>query len=43
MHEGSDYLTEQVRLYTMTGEKQYMDNYFKEKETGKKEKLPWSP
>lgn len=35
-HEGSDYLTEQVRLYTMTGEKQYMDNYFKEKETGKK-------
>ena len=36
MHEGSDYLTDQVRLYTMTGEKQYMDNYFKEKETGKK-------
>ena len=36
MQEGSDYLTEQVRLYTMTGEKQYMDNYFKEKETGKK-------
>ncbi len=36
MQEGSDYLTEQVQLYTMTGEKQYMDNYFKEKETGKK-------
>lgn len=36
MQEGSDYLTEQVRLYTMTGEKQYMDNYFKEKESDKK-------
>lgn len=36
MQEGSDYLTEQVRLYTMTGEKQYMDNYFNEKESDKK-------
>lgn len=36
MQDGSDYLTEQVRLYTMTGEKQYMDNYFKEKESDKK-------
>lgn len=36
MQEGSDYLTEQVRLYTMTGEKQYMDNYFNEKEADKK-------
>lgn len=36
MTEGSDYMTEQVRLYTMTGEKQYMDNYFKEKDKDKK-------
>ncbi len=27
---GSDYLTEQVRLYAITAEKQYMDNYFTE-------------
>lgn len=36
MQEGSDYMTEQVRLYTMTGEKQYMDNYFLEKHNSKK-------
>lgn len=36
MQEGSDYMTEQVRLYTMTGEKQYMDNYFSEKRNSKK-------
>ena len=36
LQTGADYLTEQVRLYTMTGEKQYMDNYFKEKESDKK-------
>ena len=36
LQEGSDYMTEQVRLYTMTGEKQYMDNYFSEKRNSKK-------
>ena len=30
LQEGSDYLTEQVRLYAMTGERQYMNLYFKE-------------
>ena len=30
LQAGSDYLTEQVRLYAMTGERQYMDNYFEE-------------
>lgn len=29
LQDGSDYLTEQVRLYAMTGEQQYMDLYFK--------------
>ena len=28
--DGSDYLTEEVRLYVMTGERKYMDNYFTE-------------
>ena len=28
--EGSNYLTEQVRLYTMTGQQQYLDSYFEE-------------
>ena len=28
--EGSDYLTEQVRLFTVTMDKQYLMNYFKE-------------
>ena len=30
LQSGSDYLTEQVRLYAMTGEVQYMDAYFTE-------------
>lgn len=30
LQDVSDYLTEQVRLYTMTGDKQYMTNYFTE-------------
>ena len=30
LQEASDYLTEQVRLYAMTGETQYRDNYFEE-------------
>lgn len=30
LQDGSDYLTEQVRLYAMTGERQYMDLYFEE-------------
>ncbi len=30
VREGSNYLTEQVRLYTATGERQYMDLYFEE-------------
>ena len=31
--ERSDYLTEQVRLYAMTGQSKYMDAYFEEAET----------
>ena len=30
LQEASDYLTEQARLYAMTGETQYRDNYFEE-------------
>lgn len=30
LQAASDYLTEQVRLYTTTGDRQYMDNYFTE-------------
>lgn len=30
LEDGSDYLTEQVLLYAMTGERQHMDLYFKE-------------
>lgn len=30
LQDGSDYLTEQVRLYAMTGETHYMELYFKE-------------
>lgn len=30
LQDGSDYLTEQVRLYVMTGDKKYMDLYLKE-------------
>ncbi|MCR5584872.1 MAG: GGDEF domain-containing protein [Lachnospiraceae bacterium] len=30
LKEGSDYLTEQVRQYVITGDKTYMDNYFYE-------------
>ena len=36
LQEGSDYLTEQVRLYAMTGERQYMDLYFKEADETKR-------
>lgn len=39
LQDGSDYLTEQVRLYVMTGDQKYMDLYFKEaKETKRREK-----
>ena len=30
LQDGADYLTEQVRLYTMTGEEEYLDLYFEE-------------
>ncbi len=30
VHEASDYLTEQVRLFAHTGDRQYMENYFME-------------
>lgn len=33
LQNGSDYLTEQVRLYAMTGQSKYMDAYFEEAET----------
>ena len=32
----SDYLTEQVRCFTVTGDKQYLDNYFRESEVTKR-------
>ena len=28
LQDGSDYLTEQVRLFAITGQQVYMDNYF---------------
>lgn len=33
LRKGSDYLTEQVRLYTMTGKSRYMSRYFTEVNT----------
>lgn len=30
LQDGSNYLTEQVRLYTMTGQRKYMDAYYEE-------------
>ncbi len=30
LQSGSDYLVEQVRMYTITGQREYMDNYFEE-------------
>ena len=30
LRDGSDYLTEQVRLYVMTGQQNYLDSYFEE-------------
>ena len=39
MQDGSDYLTEQVRLYVMTTEREYLDLYFEEAdETQRREK-----
>ena len=39
LQDASDYLTEQVRLYAMTGEQPYLDNYFKEvNETRRRDK-----
>lgn len=32
LQDGSDYLTEQVRLYAMTGQREYRDLYFEESE-----------
>ena len=36
LQDGSDYLTEQVRLYAATGEKKYMDLYFEEADVTKR-------
>lgn len=33
LQSGSDYLVEQVRMYTTTGQREYMDNYFEELNT----------
>lgn len=33
LQDGSDYLTEQVRLYAMTGKREYRDLYFEEADT----------
>ena len=39
LQDGSNYLTEQVRLYAMTGEQTYLDNYFQEvNETRRRDK-----
>ena len=39
LQKGSDILTEQVHLYVMTGEKKYIDGYFKEANTAKSRDL----
>lgn len=36
LQDGSDYLTEQVRAFAVTGERVYLDNYFKEANVTKK-------
>ena len=36
LQDGSDYLTEEVRLFAMTGNSQYMDLYFKEADITKR-------
>ena len=36
LQQGSDYLTEQVRLYVMTGEEKYLDQYIQEAEVTKR-------
>lgn len=36
LQDGSDYLTEEVRLFAMTGKSQYMDLYFKEADITKR-------
>lgn len=36
LEDGSDYLTEQVRLYAMTGEKKYMISYFEEADVNRR-------
>ena len=36
MKMGSDYLTDQVRLFVITGDREYMDNYFTEANTTKR-------
>lgn len=36
MKLGSDYLTDQVRLFVITGDREYMDNYFEEANTIKR-------
>ena len=38
LQDGSDYLTEQVRLFAITGQQVYMDNYFAEAADGRREK-----
>ena len=37
LQEGSDYLAEQVRLYTVTNQREYMDNYFQEAEVTRRQ------
>ena len=38
LQDGSNYLTEQVRLFAITGQQVYMDNYFAEAADGRREK-----
>lgn len=37
LQDGSNYLTEQVRLYVMTGQRDYMDAYYEEATNGRRE------
>ncbi len=39
LQDGSDYLTEQVRLYAMTGDVKYMKNYFEEANVTKRREV----
>lgn len=41
MQQGSDILTEQVRLYVMTGQEKYLNAYFEEANVTKHREMPY--